>query len=91
MTEAPFPGIPTPSVERALKSRERAYYICGSISIKRSLLPHERTIKADGTAYIPLYDQARLYNEAHSLAHIAKHTTIPVPKLHAAFENNRRF
>lgn len=91
MTEAPIPGIPTPPIDRAWRSRERAYYICGSIFIKRSLLPLERTIKSDGTAHIPLYDQARLDNEARSLPYITKHTTIPVPKVHAAFAHNGCF
>lgn len=91
MTDVLNPGLPTPLIDWSCISPERVYYKCGSIFIKRTLLPHERKIRPNGKTLIPPYDKARLLNEVKSLAHIRKYTTIPVPKVHAAFENNGCF
>lgn len=88
MTETPNPGLPMPPVDWSAISAERAYYKCGGIFIKRSLLSHERQIQENGTPFVPPYDKERLKNEALSLRLIRKYTKIPVPKVLTAFENN---
>lgn len=89
MTGTKDPGQPA-DIDWA-RSHERAYYKCGSLFIKRCLLPHGRKIQANGQPWTPNYEKARLANEAQCLAHIRQHTNIPVPKVYAAFENNGCF
>lgn len=88
MTEHASPGPASSSPDWSAMTAERAYYKCGGIFVKRSLLPHERPIQPNGTPFVPSYDKARLQNEATSLNYIRKHTKIPVPKVYAAFENH---
>ena len=68
---------------------ERKYYKVGQALIKRSLRPTEwQTNPFTGTLIIPRFGKPRLYNEAASMAFIARHTSIPIPELYCCFEDD---
>jgi serine/threonine protein kinase len=68
---------------------ERKYYKVGQTWVKRSLRPTEwQTNPFTGTLVIPRFGKERLRNEAASMAFIAEHTNIPIPKLHCCFEDD---
>ncbi|KAK8932717.1 hypothetical protein H634G_07036 [Metarhizium anisopliae BRIP 53293] len=63
------------------------YYRVGQTWIKRSLRPSEWQ-KEDGYMPIPLFSLERVLNEGACLRHLADKTNIPIPKLHACFEDD---
>jgi aminoglycoside phosphotransferase (APT) family kinase protein len=70
-------------------SLERKYYKDGPTWVKRSLRPAEwQTNPYSDTLYVPRFGKERALNEAASMRFIAKHTNIPVPKLHCCFEDD---
>lgn len=68
---------------------ERKYYETDGSFAKRSLRPHEwQHHHAAGISCIPKAGNERLLNEAAALRFIAANKDIPVPKLHAAFQDD---
>jgi tRNA A-37 threonylcarbamoyl transferase component Bud32 len=68
---------------------ERKYYHINNSFVKRSLRPREWPhIPRIGKTHIPHLGRERLLNEASALEFIANNTEIPVPKLHACFEDD---
>jgi aminoglycoside phosphotransferase (APT) family kinase protein len=68
---------------------ERKYYHVNNTFIKRSLRPHELRKTWTGRTHVPRLGRERLLNEAKALEFVASNTTIPVPKLHACFEDDK--
>lgn len=66
---------------------ERKYYRCGNLWIKRSLRPTEWQ-QHNGFMYVPKLNVQRILNEGACLKFLAERTDIPVPKLHACFEDD---
>ncbi|KLU86779.1 hypothetical protein MAPG_05789 [Magnaporthiopsis poae ATCC 64411] len=66
---------------------ERKYYRCGNAWIKRSLRPTEWQ-KHGGFMFVPKFNTERILNEGACLRFVAEHTDIPVPRLHACFEDD---
>ena len=69
---------------------ERRYFKIGPHYVKRSLRPNEYQHGYHGV-YVPRLGQERLKNEANCLRLIRKHTKIPVPRVHMAFEHQDAF
>ncbi|KAM3550468.1 hypothetical protein MY1884_008233 [Beauveria asiatica] len=68
---------------------ERKYFHIDGSFVKRSLRPHEwQHSPFRGSLCIPRLGNERLLNEAAALRFITKNTDIPVPKLHACFEDD---
>ena len=67
---------------------ERKYYHVGETFVKRSLRPHEWQVSLQGTIHVPRLGRERILNEAASLRFIREHTAIPVPTVHACFEDD---
>ena len=68
---------------------ERKYFHIDGSFVKRSLRPHEwQHSPFRGSLCIPRLGSERLLNEAAALRFITKNTNIPVPKLHACFEDD---
>jgi serine/threonine protein kinase len=68
---------------------ERKYFHLKDVFVKRSLRCSElQENLRTGETYIPRLGRERLLNEASALDFIASNTTIPVPKLHACFEDD---
>ena len=68
---------------------EKKYYRVGDAFIKRSLRPHEwQTSPFRGTTHVPRQDRERALNEAACMLYIMQNSDIPVPKLHASFEDD---
>ena len=67
---------------------ERKYYHVGETFVKRSLRPHEWQVSLHGTIHVPRLGRERMLNDAASLEYIRKHTDIPVPTVHACFEDD---
>ena len=68
-------------------TQERKYYRVGNTFIKRSLRPTEWQ-KHNGRMHVPLFNTERVLNEGACLQLIAAKTNIPVPKVHACFEDD---
>jgi serine/threonine protein kinase len=68
---------------------ERKYYHVKNTFIKRSLRPREWQTVMSGKVYVPRRIRQRILNEAAALDFVANNTTIPVPKLHACFEDDQ--
>ncbi|KAK2609335.1 hypothetical protein QQS21_002116 [Conoideocrella luteorostrata] len=68
-------------------THERKYYRVGQTWIKRSLRPCEWQ-KHNGYMPIPLFSLERVLNEGSCLQFLAENTNIPLPKLHACFEDD---
>ncbi|KAL8357450.1 hypothetical protein RB598_002321 [Gaeumannomyces tritici] len=66
---------------------ERKYYRYGNTWIKRSLRPTEWQ-KHGGFMFVPKFNTERIINEGACLRFVAEHTDIPVPRLHACFEDD---
>lgn len=72
----------------AITTERKYFHIDGSF-VKRSLRPHEwQHSPFQGLLCIPRLGNERLLNEAAALRFISKNTDIPVPKLHACFEDD---
>jgi hypothetical protein len=69
-------------------THERKYYHVNNSFVKRSLRPREWITGWTGETHIPHRGRERLLNEAAALEFVASNTTIPVPKLHACFEDD---
>ena len=69
-------------------SPERKYYHVGESFVKRSLRPHEWQVSLHGTIHVPRLSRERVLNEAASLKLIREQTDIPVPTVHACFEDD---
>lgn len=68
---------------------ERKYFKVGHTWIKRSLRPAEWQINPfTGTLVVPRFGAERILNEAAAMQFIAEKTSIPVPKLHACFQDD---
>ena len=65
---------------------ERKYYRIGNTRIKSSLRPHEWQ-KQRGYTRVPLFNTERILNEGACLQFLLDKTNIPLPKLHACFED----
>lgn len=68
-------------------THERKYYRVGQTWIKRSLRPTEWQ-KHDGYMHIPLFNLESVLNEGACLRFLAENTSIPLPRLHACFEDD---
>ena len=68
-------------------NHERKYYHAGNTFIKRSLRPTEWQ-KHGGYMHVPLFNAERVLNEGACLQLVADKTDIPVPKVHACFEDD---
>ena len=66
---------------------ERKYYRVGNTWIKRSLRPTEWQ-QHQGYMHVPLFNLERILNEGACIRFLAEHTDIPLPKLHACFEDD---
>lgn len=66
---------------------ERKYYRVGETWIKRSLRPSEWQ-KQCGYMHVPLFTTERILNEGACLQFLTEKTDIPLPKLHACFEDD---
>ncbi|KAI9707879.1 MAG: hypothetical protein M1820_004485 [Bogoriella megaspora] len=70
-------------------SAERKYYHVGKTFIKRSLRPSEWQVSPfKGTIHVPRLGTERILNEAAALKYLKENTEIPVPTLHACFEDD---
>jgi aminoglycoside phosphotransferase (APT) family kinase protein len=70
--------------------RERKYYHVNKTFVKRSLRPNEwQTTPFKGTIHVPRLGIERIPNEAAALTYVKGHSTIPVPTLHACFEDDQ--
>jgi hypothetical protein len=69
-------------------THERKYYHVNNSFVKRSLRPREWKTGWTGQTHIPHLGRERLFNEAAALDFAVSNTTIPVPKLHACFEDD---
>ncbi|THZ50791.1 hypothetical protein D6C86_10616 [Aureobasidium pullulans] len=68
---------------------ERKYYRLEDTFVKRSLRPREwQENPRTGEMHVPRLGRERLLNEAAAMQFIANNTTIPIPKLHACFEDD---
>jgi len=68
---------------------ERKYYHVDKTFIKRSLRPSEWQVSSSkGTIHVPRLGIERIINEGAALKYISENTTIPVPTLHACFEDD---
>ncbi|KAJ3474076.1 hypothetical protein NLG97_g10004 [Lecanicillium saksenae] len=68
---------------------ERKYYEVDGSFVKRSLRPQEWQYSPfGGSLFIPRMGNERLLNEAAALRFIAEKTNIPVPNVHACFEDD---
>lgn len=68
---------------------ERKYYRQGGAFIKRSLRPSEWQIShIKGTIRVPRQGKERLLNEAAALQFVRESSTVPVPKLYCAFQDD---
>jgi aminoglycoside phosphotransferase (APT) family kinase protein len=68
---------------------ERKYFHAGNSFIKRSLRPSEWQTTWAGTVHVPRMNNEKLLNEGAALDYIRRHTNIPVPTLHACFEDDK--
>ncbi|KAF2867746.1 kinase-like domain-containing protein [Massariosphaeria phaeospora] len=69
---------------------ERKYYHVNNSFIKRSLRPSEWQISpSKGTIHVPRLSIERILNEAAALTYVKENSTIPVPTLHACFEDDQ--
>lgn len=68
-------------------THERKYYRFGKTWIKRSLRPTEWQ-KQGGYMHVPLFNTERILNEGACLQFLAEKTDIPLPRLHACFEDD---
>ncbi|CAK7233483.1 hypothetical protein SBRCBS47491_008624 [Sporothrix bragantina] len=67
---------------------ERKYYRCGDAFVKRSLRPSEWQ-QHNGYLHVPIFNTERVLNEGACLRFLAKNCpSIPVPQLHACFEDD---
>ncbi|KAF1951085.1 kinase-like protein [Byssothecium circinans] len=68
---------------------ERKYYHANNSFIKRSLRPSEWQVSPfKGTIHVPRLGVERILNEAAALTYVKENTNIPVPTLHACFEDD---
>ncbi|KAL8702001.1 MAG: hypothetical protein Q9201_004623 [Fulgogasparrea decipioides] len=74
-------------------SAERKYYHLPQTKtfVKRSLRPREWQVNMQGLITVPRLGSERLRNEAVVLQYIKEHTSIPVPQVKAAFEDDDAF
>ncbi|KAL8869627.1 MAG: hypothetical protein Q9174_004130 [Haloplaca sp. 1 TL-2023] len=63
------------------KTAERHYCRTANTFTKRQLKAHEVISRKDGSVAENAYNRWRIENELHALTYIAKHTTIPVPRV----------
>lgn len=69
---------------------ERKYYHVKKTFIKRSLRPSEWQISPfKGTIHVPRLGIERILNEAAALTYVKENSAIPVPTLHACFEDDQ--
>lgn len=61
------------------------------VHIKRNLVQNEWLISRLGNVYKPRLAKERLMNEVAAIAYIRHHTSIPVPTIRCAFEDNGRY
>lgn len=66
---------------------EKKYFHVGNTFIKRSLRPSE-WVKFQGYMHVPLFCPERILNEGACIQYLAEKTDIPLPKLHACFEDD---
>lgn len=66
---------------------EKKYFHIGNTFIKRSLRPSEWQ-KHNGYHYAPLFVLERILNEGACIKYLSENTNIPLPKLHACFEDD---
>ena len=63
----------------------------GDIFVKRNITPPEFMFNWKGEIEVPHIAMERVKNEAAAMMYVKEHTNIPVPTIHCAFEDNRRF
>jgi aminoglycoside phosphotransferase (APT) family kinase protein len=68
---------------------ERKYFHAGNSFIKRSLRSSEWQTTWAGTVHVPRMNNEKLLNEGAALDYIRRNTNIPVPTLHACFEDDK--
>lgn len=66
---------------------ERKYYHVGQSMVKRSLRPGEWQ-QHNGYMHIPTFNLERILNEGACIQFLSENTDIPLPKLHACFEDD---
>lgn len=66
---------------------EKKYFHVGNIFIKRSLRPSE-WVKFQGYMHVPLFCPERVLNEGACIQYLAEKTKVPLPKVHACFEDD---
>lgn len=72
-----------------LKTTEKAYRLFNNeCFLKRSLRPDEYPILSNGQALVPLFVKDRLRNEAACMKYVKEKTSIPVPEVLDAYEEN---
>jgi serine/threonine protein kinase len=68
---------------------ERKYYHVDKSFVKRSLRPNEWQISPfKGTIHVPRLGIERILNEAAALKYVKENSAIPVPTVHACFEDD---
>ncbi|XWX01568.1 hypothetical protein V2A60_009596 [Cordyceps javanica] len=66
---------------------ERKYYRVGDTMVKRSLRPSEWQ-QHNGHMHVPMFNLERILNEGACLQFLRANTNLPLPKLHACFEDD---
>jgi len=70
---------------------ERKYYAFDSVHIKRTLEPHEFVYNIRNELAVPLMTKERMMNDFASIEFVRRNTSIPLPKVLAAFHDNGRY
>lgn len=68
-------------------THERKYYRMGNVMVKRSLRPHEWQ-SLSGYVHVPRFNTERILNEGACIQFLAERTDLPLPKVHACFEDD---
>ncbi|ETW81379.1 hypothetical protein HETIRDRAFT_51524, partial [Heterobasidion irregulare TC 32-1] len=63
----------------------------GDIFVKRNITPPEFMFNWKGEIEVPHVAMERVKNEAAAMMYVKKHTDVPVPTIHCAFEDNGRY
>lgn len=72
-------------------SPERKYYEFDSVFIRRTLEPHEFMYNYNNELAVPPMIEARMMNDAAAIEFVSENTSIPSPKVLAAFHDNGRY
>jgi len=70
---------------------ERKYYEFNSVFIRRTLEPHELMYNIRNELVVPHIIKERMMNDVAAIEFVRQNTSIPLPKVLAAFHDNGRY